>query len=51
MTKKTKILTGILIGMQAILLISVAGVFLQNNALADMLEQLYASQGEEIRQW
>lgn len=46
MTKKTKILTGILIGMQAILLISVAGVFLQNNALADMLKEYVASKGE-----
>ena len=46
MTKKSKIITGILIGMQGILLVAVAGVFLQNNALADMMKAYVASNGE-----
>lgn len=46
MTKKAKIFTGVLIGMQVILLIGVVGVFLQNNALADMLKEYAASSGD-----
>ncbi len=46
MAKKTKIAAGILLGLQIILLIGVAGVFLQNEALAEVIKEYVAARGE-----